>query len=146
MKAITIHQPWAWLIMAGYKKPENRQQGTGYRGPIAIHAGGRRGAEKHGHLDQIDALRAAGYPIPDVEDLDFGQVLGTVDLVDCVPFDPNQPALPGLLGANDPYGLADDPLATGPVCLILADPKPFDEPIPARGQQGIWEWDDPQNA
>jgi len=39
MKAILIRQPWAWLIVHGYKDVENRTWSTKYRGPILIHAG-----------------------------------------------------------------------------------------------------------
>lgn len=39
MKAISIHQPWAWLIVEGYKDIENRTWLTAYRGPVLIHAG-----------------------------------------------------------------------------------------------------------
>jgi len=39
MRAITIHQPWAQLIALGLKQYETRSWRTGYRGPIAIHAG-----------------------------------------------------------------------------------------------------------
>ena len=39
MKAISIRQPWAWLIVHGYKDVENRTWATKYRGPILIHAG-----------------------------------------------------------------------------------------------------------
>ncbi len=38
MKAITIHQPWASLIVVGAKRFETRSWETKYRGPIAIHA------------------------------------------------------------------------------------------------------------
>ena len=39
MKAISIRQPWAWLIVHGYKDVENRTWATKHRGPILIHAG-----------------------------------------------------------------------------------------------------------
>lgn len=38
MKAITIWQPWASLIVCGAKKYETRSWKTDYRGKIAIHA------------------------------------------------------------------------------------------------------------
>lgn len=38
MKAISIRQPWAWLIAQGYKDIENRSWATRYRGPVLIHA------------------------------------------------------------------------------------------------------------
>lgn len=38
-KALSIMQPWAWLIVNGHKDIENRDWLTKYRGPVAIHAG-----------------------------------------------------------------------------------------------------------
>ena len=39
MKALTIKEPWATLIIDGYKKYEFRSWKTNYRGKILIHAG-----------------------------------------------------------------------------------------------------------
>jgi phage tail tube protein FII len=39
MKAITLIQPWATLIILGEKKIETRSWSTNLRGEIAIHAG-----------------------------------------------------------------------------------------------------------
>ena len=41
MKALSIRQPWAWLIVAGYKDVENRTWATDFRGRIYVHAGQR---------------------------------------------------------------------------------------------------------
>lgn len=38
MKALSIRQPWAWLIVNGFKDIENRSWRTKYRGPVLIHA------------------------------------------------------------------------------------------------------------
>lgn len=38
MKALSIRQPWAWLIVEGYKDVENRNWRHSYTGPVAIHA------------------------------------------------------------------------------------------------------------
>ncbi len=38
MKALTLTQPWATAIALGLKAYETRSWGTGYRGPLAIHA------------------------------------------------------------------------------------------------------------
>ena len=38
IKALTIRQPWAELILRGRKPYELRSWGTNYRGPLAIHA------------------------------------------------------------------------------------------------------------
>ena len=72
VKALTIRQPWASLIMAGIKDVENRSKPTRFRGTIAVHAGqgvSAEGMAAHGHL-------ADSYPA--------GAIIGTVDIVDCV--------------------------------------------------------------
>jgi hypothetical protein len=38
MMAISIKQPWAFLIVRGWKDIENRAWSTDYRGPLLIHA------------------------------------------------------------------------------------------------------------
>jgi hypothetical protein len=37
--ALSINQPWAWLIAAGHKDVENRNWKTDFRGEFLIHAG-----------------------------------------------------------------------------------------------------------
>lgn len=39
MKVLTIKQPWASLIIEGYKRFEFRSWKTNYRGELLIHAG-----------------------------------------------------------------------------------------------------------
>jgi hypothetical protein len=46
-KAISIRQPWAWLIVNGFKDVENRSWKTKYRGPVLVHAG--RKIEKYAY-------------------------------------------------------------------------------------------------
>ncbi len=36
--ALSIRQPWAWLIVNGYKNIENRTWSTGFRGTFLVHA------------------------------------------------------------------------------------------------------------
>jgi hypothetical protein len=38
MKVIVIRQPWAWLIVNGFKDVENRSWSTHYRWPLLIRA------------------------------------------------------------------------------------------------------------
>ncbi len=39
MKALTVKEPWASLIVQGFKKYEFRSWKTNYRGKVLIHAG-----------------------------------------------------------------------------------------------------------
>jgi len=41
VKALSVQQPWAGLIVTGIKAVENRTWATTYRGPLWIHAGKR---------------------------------------------------------------------------------------------------------
>jgi hypothetical protein len=90
VKAISIRQPWAWLIVAGHKDVENRTWRTQYRGPILIHAS--KGTTKReynaawtfafcGH----DIPAKAIYELPKFEDLERGGIIGMAELVDVVP-------------------------------------------------------------
>jgi hypothetical protein len=68
MKALTVRQPWAELIVRGQKDVENRSRRTTHRGQLAIHAGLRREASE-----------------PEVQgQLDRGAIIGVVDVVGCV--------------------------------------------------------------
>jgi hypothetical protein len=70
MKALSIKQPWASLIIEGTKKIENRTWKTNYRGRILVHASK--------NWDKEADIRPNGF--------DFGCILGEVDIVDCVTF------------------------------------------------------------
>lgn len=37
-KALSVQQPWAWLIVNDHKPVENRGRHTSHRGPLLIHA------------------------------------------------------------------------------------------------------------
>jgi hypothetical protein len=78
-KAISIRQPWAWLIVNGYKPIENRSRRTHLRGTILVHAGANRSE----FVDLCNYVRKRhGVVVP--EDVEFGGVIGAVDLVDCM--------------------------------------------------------------
>jgi hypothetical protein len=38
MRALSVRQPYAWLIVAGLKDVENRSRRLRHRGPLLIHA------------------------------------------------------------------------------------------------------------
>ena len=59
MKAITIKQPWASLIVHGIKDIENRTWRTNYRGRVLIHAAGSHG--KKFSVDLTDAQMKAAF-------------------------------------------------------------------------------------
>lgn len=115
MIALTVRQPWAWAIIHAGKNIENRSWATQYRGPLAIHAGLRNDADGERFLASI------GLDIHDVgADIDFGYIIGIVDLVDCThTVDNSRWAQPGMWHWR------------------LANPRAI-HPYPARGQQGLF--------
>lgn len=148
MKAFTVYQPFAYAIVAGLKGYETRPRRTNIRGRVAVHAGKRfftfdtdaeRAAvsdlldfepwkyhtEDSGHSAEFDRIYAGCAGLP------HGAVIGTVEIVDCVPVEEIENTLTErerLLGDYSP----------GRFAWVLKNPVMFDTPIPARGQQGWW--------
>ena len=78
MRALSVRQPWAWLLANGYKDVENRCWPTNHRGRFLIHAAGQP--------DRVYTARFAhlldGITLP--HEFDYGGVVGVATLVDCV--------------------------------------------------------------
>jgi hypothetical protein len=86
MKAITVKQPWASLIVEGIKDIENRTWKTNFRGRVLIHAGRSilRPQECNFTDVQWDSIRGdMRYDILH-SDLPSGAIIGSVEIVDCV--------------------------------------------------------------
>jgi hypothetical protein len=114
VKALTVRQPWATLIIAGLKDVENRSWTTSYRGRLAIHAGGT--LDKEGLDEYADLVESLG-------ELPRGAMIGAVVLADVTQ------------GSKSPFAMA------GQYHWLLRDPKAFAEPVPMAGRPGLWEWD-----
>ena len=72
MKALSIRQPWAWLIVNAYKDIENRTWSTDFRGRVYVHAGKR---VKPGDFPkQRDYIREYGLILP--EEPPWGAIIG----------------------------------------------------------------------
>lgn len=81
MRALSILQPWAWLIAEGHKPVENRHWSTTYRGPFLIHAGKRWGPEQR---DDIALVRERFPELELPETFKQGGIVGAARVVDCV--------------------------------------------------------------
>ena len=112
MKVIVIRQPWAWLIVNGFKDIENRSWVTHYRGPLLIQAAARKPSP-----EDIAYARRRRVKLPD--EFDLGGSVGRVQLEDCV------------LKSRSKW-------FEGPVGWVLSKPKqlPF---VPMRGQLGLFD-------
>ena len=83
--ALSIRQPWAWLIVHGHKDIENRDWPTNFRGPLLVHAGltlPRRAYEEVREELAVAGLLPATFP--DFEALKLGGFVGWTRVVDCV--------------------------------------------------------------
>jgi hypothetical protein len=86
MKALSIQQPWATLVVQGCKHIETRTWPTYYRGPLLIQASSRFRKPQWDLCREPpfqECLAAAG--VQRLRDLPLGCVVGTVNLIDCVP-------------------------------------------------------------
>lgn len=114
MRALSIRQPWAGLIVSGRKTLEVRSWPTKYRGPLLVCAGAAlaRGAK---HLLVGGELR--------------GHALGIVDVVDCRI---GTAADAAAAGGFDP---------TGDYVWVLESPR-LVAPFPMLGRLGLFDVDD----
>lgn len=110
--ALSIRQPWAWLILHAGKDVENRTWPSKFRGRFLIHAS--RGAT----WNEYSAARAwvrrevsAEIKIPSLADLPRGGFVGSVEIIGC---------------ENAREGLpTNSPWFEGPWGFILRDPRPM---------------------
>lgn len=118
-KALAIRQPWAWAILHAGKNVENRSWHTSFRGPICIHAS--KGMHRS-DVSEFEGLFGLDWQIdmPDFDALPRGGIVGTANIVDCVPDMTSK-------------------WFFGPWGFVLTDiePVPF---IPVRGLLGFFDW------
>lgn len=112
--ALTIRQPWAWLVVNGHKDVENRPWRTSHRGPLAIHAASRA-------MDDDADVRAwvldrFGIEIP--AELPRSSVVGVANVIDVVT-------------------ASSSPWFFGPFGFVLRDARPC-EPLHASGRLGLF--------
>lgn len=140
---LSLWQPWASLIALGEKKIETRSWSTSYRGPIAIHAAKtKRGFEDISWKDpdgiiEIDEPFASAFErhgILSLSDLPLGAVLCVADLMLC---EPTEDILPHISEQEYQFGNYE----RGRFGWMLQDVRALPEPVPMRGQQGLWSVD-----
>ena len=117
MIALSILQPWAWLIVNGYKDIENRRWHTKRRGDILIHAGKRWGSEQRDDLMYVRDVFPA-IPLPDKFDL--GGIVVAATIIDCV-------------------DTSESLWFSGPFGFVLTRGRPSPAFVPLRGQLGFFK-------
>lgn len=124
MKVLTVKQPFASLIVNGYKMYEFRSWKTNYRGELYIHAG--KGIDK----ERMNMVKEYNLDYPS------GYIIGKVNLVDCILVDEN---MNKKLKEINPNVYTHD--YTGTYAWCLEDAKILDNPIKVNGKLSIWNYD-----
>jgi hypothetical protein len=83
VKALSIRQPWAWMIVNGWKDIENRDWPTHFRGRFLVHASKGMAREEYDDAAQL-ALHIMQQRIPAFGEIECGGIIGSVELVVCV--------------------------------------------------------------
>jgi hypothetical protein len=114
--ALSIRQPWAALVVLGFKTVEVRTWATRRRGPLWIHAGNivDDRTEAWDWIVTPELRRLAGLT---------GGLIGTVELVDCIPYsDPRQFLADVPRHRNDPAWFK---VPLHGFVLARAEPQPY---------------------
>lgn len=83
--ALSIRQPWAWLIVNGFKDIENRDWSTQFRGLLLVHAGQTMSRKYYDAV--VESLQDDGLcpaNLPAYEALERGGLVGWTQVVGCV--------------------------------------------------------------
>ena len=120
-KVLTIKNPWATLIVDGYKKYEFRSWKTNYRGKILIHSsiGVEKNKQEKFNLNCVD-----------------GAIIGEADLVDCILVDDN---FDNELRNTDAIVYGSNHVGT--YAWKLENVKKYDKPIFIKGKLGLWNYE-----
>ncbi len=118
MKALSLKQPFAELILQGKKKIELRKWNTKFRGEFLIHSS---------KIPDIKNMKKFGF-----HDLPNGFILGQANLESVKKYDSEEE-----LSKDKDLHLADN--TWGNYGFILKNVKRI-KPIPAKGQLNFWEF------
>lgn len=140
IKALTLHQPWASAIAFGMKQYETRPRKTNHRGLLAIHAGkafnkeGMAMLEGFAWSDHITLPLARRYSPIGEQEFIKGAVVAVCVLSDCLLMDDE------LIQSIDAQERAMGHWEAGRYAYPLDNIQMLKNPVPAKGQQGIWTW------
>ena len=124
MKVLTIKEPWATLIIEGYKKYEFRSWKTKYRGKILIHAG--MSIEK----DMLERFKEYNL------DYSKGAIIGEAEIVDCILVD--EEFNEKLRKINKTVYDKSNHVET--YAWKLENVIKYEKPIYIKGQLGLWNY------
>jgi len=144
MKAISLIQPWATLVVIGAKKIETRSWNTSHRGEILIHASKKMTGE-YKRLCQEEPFKTS---LKDVDELPLGRIIGKVNILGTASTDAF-----GLMSTGIPLKktyskkdwdieLAFGDYSPGRFGWLLSDPVSFTNHYPINGSMSLWNFDE----
>lgn len=120
-RAISLWQPYGWLVANNHKGVENRPRNCLIRGHVLIHAAKHCVETEFRNIKFGVEARFPGLIVPDIKDMQFGGIIGVMTIYGCVT-------------------KTDSPWFTGPYGWLVKDCKPL--PFrPCRGSQGFFHVD-----
>lgn len=147
MKALSILQPWASLVVLGHKKIETRSWNTKYRGPILIHAS--LGTSNLKLIDKKDPFGRLSTRLLELglqfHDFPLGAIIGQAEIVDTAQFDVFTDISRGITQGTHRWELTDQEKDFGDYTAdrwgwLLQNPIQFSRPIPCKGALNLWEF------
>ena len=129
MKTISIQEPYASLILNGYKKIETRSWKTNYRGDILIHASLSKNFIKT--ITDKEVLNL----IKDMP-LNYGKIICKAKLVDCIEMTDDY--IEKIKLNKQEYSLGI--YKTKRYAWVLDNVKPIKDPIEIKGKLGLWDY------
>lgn len=140
--ALSIMQPWAWLIVNGHKDIENRDWSTKFRGPVAIHAG------KKVDVDCVHSLTHHAGPFHPVTSEPFPIDIGSrlIEAADALDEKYSAPAwadqcggIVGVAEVVDCVSASSTEWFVGRFGFVIRNARPVDF-LPCRGALGFFDW------
>jgi hypothetical protein len=124
-RALTLYQPWAWLVASGHKDIENRPPGfshKSFRGEFWIHAGRHCDENEFDGAQELALSHGILLPVwSKRESYALGCIVGRAEVIDIIP--------PSNSGRAWHF-----PHQWG---FVLRNARVV-EPVPCRGYQGFW--------
>lgn len=128
-----MHQPWASLLVYGFKRFEGREWSNKFRGPLWIHATQKKPSQHE--VDELEAkytefYRSIGEDLPPFPERYLtGSVVGKVDLIDVISYDEYSDTIPKKLQEQTEASFL----------FVVRNPQYLDIPLKLSGSPGLYK-------
>ncbi|XP_004687741.2 PREDICTED: activating signal cointegrator 1 isoform X2 [Condylura cristata] len=127
---LSMHQPWASLLVRGIKRVEGRSWYTPHRGRLWIAATAKRPSPQEVSELQATYHLLRGKDVEFPNDYPSGCLLGCVDLIDCLSQNQFKEQYPDMSQESD-----------SPFVFICTNPQEMIVKFPIKGNPKIWKLD-----